>query len=63
MATTKTQDELQATNEPQAVDTKLRDEIAKEFFETGRARKGYSIRFETSGGMTHPVVERTGSKA
>lgn len=60
MATTTKTDEQQATNEPRLVDTKLRDEIAKEFFETGRARKGYSIRFETSGGQTRPVVEKVG---
>lgn len=62
MATTKAQDETQDTTatESKAVDTKLRDEIAKEFYQTGRARKGYSIRFETSGGQTRPVVEKVG---
>ena len=62
MATTKAQDETQdaTATESKAVDTKLRDEITKEFYQTGRARKGYSIRFETSGGQTRPVVEKVG---
>lgn len=54
--------QAQADPQPEVQNEKLANDIATEFYKTGRVRSGYALRFESRSGGTVPVITKADGK-